>query len=122
MVRQTRLAVTGAHYGLKDWLIQRITAVLMVLYVIFIVILLLTAAGPYSDYTAWKNLFNHQWMRFATLIFFICLFWHAWIGIRNILMDYVHATAVRLTLQILVIVSLLFYTVWTADILWNTGH
>lgn len=54
MVRQTRLAVTGAHYGLKDWLIQRITAVLMVLYVIFIVILLLTAAGPYSDYTAWK--------------------------------------------------------------------
>lgn len=122
MVRQTRLAVTGAHYGLKDWLIQRITAVLMVLYVIFIVILLLTAAGPYSDYTAWKNLFNHQWMRFATLIFFICLFWHAWIGIRNILMDYVHATAVRLTLQILVIVSLLFYTVWIADILWNTGH
>ncbi|MFZ1852844.1 MAG: succinate dehydrogenase, hydrophobic membrane anchor protein [Nitrosomonas sp.] len=122
MVRQTRLAVTGAHYGLKDWLIQRITAVLMVLYVIFIVILLLTTAGPYSDYTAWKNLFNHQWMRFATLIFFICLFWHAWIGIRNILMDYVHATAVRLTLQILVIVSLLFYTVWTADILWNTGH
>jgi succinate dehydrogenase / fumarate reductase membrane anchor subunit len=122
MVRQTRLAITGAHYGLKDWLIQRITAVLMVLYVIFIVILLLTAAGPYSDYTAWKNLFNHQWMRFATLIFFICLFWHAWIGIRNILMDYVHATAVRLTLQILVIVSLLFYTVWTADILWNTGH
>ncbi len=121
MVRQTRLAVTGAHYGLKDWLIQRITAVLMVLYVIFIMILLLTA-GPYSDYTAWKNLFNHQWMRFATLIFFICLFWHAWIGIRNILMDYVHATAVRLTLQILVIVSLLFYTVWTADILWNTGH
>ena len=110
MVRQTRLAVTGAHYGLKDWLIQRITAVLMVLYVILI------------DYTAWKNLFSHQWMRFATLIFFICLFWHAWIGIRNILMDYVHATAVRLTLQILVIVSLLFYTVWTADILWNTGH
>lgn len=121
MVKQSKLAVTGAHYGLKDWLVQRITAILMVLYLALMIVAIL-ATGPYQDYAAWKNLFNQQWVRFATLIFFIGLFWHAWIGLRNVLMDYVHATAVRLTLQILVIVSLLLYTVWTADILWNTGN
>ncbi|GKS68030.1 succinate dehydrogenase subunit D [Nitrosomonas sp. PY1] len=121
MVKQSKLAVTGAHYGLKDWLIQRVTAVLMVSYLVSMIIVILTT-GPYHDYTAWKNLFNQQWIRFATLIFFICLFWHAWIGLRNVLMDYIHVTAVRLTLQILVIVSLLFYTVWAANILWNTGN
>jgi len=84
--------------------------------------MMLLTNGPYTDYAAWKNLFNHRWVRFATFVFFICLFWHAWIGVRNILMDYVHVTAVRLTLQILVIVSLLFYTVWIADILWDTGN
>lgn len=72
-----------------------------------------------QDYAAWKSLFSHQWMRIATFVFFICLFWHAWIGMRNILMDYVHPTAVRLTVQILVIISLLFYLVWSAEILWS---
>jgi succinate dehydrogenase / fumarate reductase membrane anchor subunit len=57
-------------------------------------------------------------MRIASFLFLVSLFWHAWIGMRNILMDYVHATGVRLMLQILVILSLLFYTVWSAEILW----
>jgi succinate dehydrogenase / fumarate reductase membrane anchor subunit len=46
------------------------------------------------------------------------MFWHAWIGMRNILMDYVHATGIRLTLQILVILSLVFYAIWATEILW----
>ena len=58
-------------------------------------------------------------MRIAAFLFFVSRFGHAWIGIRNILMDYVHATGVRLMLQIFVILSLLFYTVWSAEILWT---
>ena len=96
---------------------QRATAVLMTLYLIGLAAVLLVAAP--QDYAAWKSIFSHQWMRIATFVFFICVFWHAWIGIRNILMDYVHPTAIRLTVQILVITILLFYLVWTADILWS---
>ncbi|WP_374564310.1 succinate dehydrogenase, hydrophobic membrane anchor protein [Nitrosomonas sp.] len=117
MVRPAKLAVTGAHYGLKDWLAQRITAVLMTVYLIVMACVLCVAAP--QDYAAWKILFGQHWLRIATLVFFICLFWHAWVGMRNILMDYVHPVAIRLTAQIAVITALLFYLVWAVDILWG---
>ena len=66
-----------------------------------------------------KRLFSNRWMRIASFLFLVSLYWHAWIGIRNILMDYVHATGIRLTLQILVILSLLFYIIWSVEILWS---
>lgn len=117
MVKLTRRAVTGAHYGLKDWLIQRVTAVLMTIYLAVLAGIICIAAP--QDYAAWKNIFTTPWLRIATFVFFVGLFWHAWVGVRNVLMDYVHPTAMRLTLQILVIVSLLFYLVWVAEILWS---
>ena len=117
MVKQSRRAVTGAHYGIKDWLAQRVTAVLMTIYLIVLVGVLFAVAP--QDYAAWKDIFSHQWMRIASFLFFMCLFWHAWIGVRNVLMDYVHSTAVRLIAQIVVITALLFYLVWIAEILWS---
>lgn len=117
MVRRSRLAVTGAHYGLKEWLVQRVTAVLMVVYLVLLACMVFFAAP--LEYSDWKILFNHQWLRIATLVFFICLLWHAWVGMRNILMDYVHAIKVRLLAQIIVIVALVCYLVWIADILWS---
>jgi succinate dehydrogenase membrane anchor subunit len=117
MVKHPDRIVTGAHYGLKDWLIQRVSAVLMVVYITLLMVIVFISAP--QDYMAWKTIFNNQWMRIATFLFLVSLFWHAWIGVRNVLMDYVHATAIRLTLQILVILSLLFYLVWSAEILWS---
>lgn len=117
MVKQSGRIVTGAHYGLRDWLAQRITAVFMVVYVA--VLAALIAIDPPQDHTAWSGFFRHSWMRIATFLFFAALFWHAWVGVRNVLMDYVKPVAVRLTLQILVIIALLAYLVWTAEILWS---
>lgn len=117
MVRLYRRAVTGAHYGVKDWLVQRVTAVLMTLYLIALAGVLFSVTP--QDYAAWKGIFNHQGMRIATFVFFMCVFWHSWIGMRNILMDYVHSTAIRLTAQIVVVTALLFYWVWIAEILWS---
>ena len=117
MVSRPSRIVTGAHYGLKDWLIQRVSAVFMIVYAVLLMVVILTSSP--QDHEAWKAILGHQWMRIATALFFVCLFWHAWVGIRNILMDYVHATRIRFTLQILVIFSLLFYLVWSIDILWS---
>ena len=111
-----RRDVTGAHYGLRDWLAQRVTAVVMVVFILCLTGVLLVA--PPQDYAGWKALFSNQWMRIASLLFLLSMFWHAWIGMRNILMDYVHATGIRLTLQILVILSLVFYAIWATEILW----
>ena len=117
MVSRPSRIVTGAHYGLKDWLIQRISAVYMIVYVVLLTAVMFTSSP--QDYVDWKAIFSHQWLRITTVLFLVCLFWHAWVGMRNILMDYVHATRIRFTLQILVIFSLLFYLVWSIDILWS---
>jgi succinate dehydrogenase / fumarate reductase membrane anchor subunit len=117
MVKRTVRLTTGANYGLRDWLGQRVTAVVMAVFILCLAGGLLVA--PPEGYAGWKAVFANQWMRIAAFLFLVTLFWHAWIGVRNILMDYVHATGVRLTLQILVILSLLFYTVWSAEILWS---
>ena len=117
MVKRTVRLTTGANYGLRDWLGQRVTAVVMAVFILCLAGGLLVA--PPQGYAGWKAVFANQWMRIAAFLFLVTLFWHAWIGVRNILMDYVRATGVRLTLQILVILSLLFYTVWSAEILWS---
>lgn len=117
MVKNLNRVITGAHYGLRDWLIQRITAVVMVVYVLLLAFLF--GFYPISDYAALKSLFTHQWMRIVSFLFFISLCWHAWVGIRNVLMDYVHATGIRLTMYIVVIISLLLYLIWFAEILWG---
>jgi succinate dehydrogenase / fumarate reductase, membrane anchor subunit len=65
------------------------------------------------------RLFEPQWMRLATLVFLLSLFWHAWIGMRDILMDYVKSTLLRLALQIVVALLLVAYAGWAIQILWS---
>lgn len=112
-----RRVVTGARYGLRDWLAQRVTAVVMAVFTVCLAGILLIS--PPGDEAAWKTLFANQWMRIGSFLFLLSLFWHAWIGMRNILMDYIHPAGIRFALQILVILALLFYTIWSAEILWS---
>ena len=109
--------VVGAHYGLRDWLIQRITAVVMALYSVALVVYLLLQ--PYLNYDIWTALFSSQWMRTFTLLFLMSLFYHAWIGVRDIVMDYVKPAGIRLVIHVLVILVLLIYTIWSVQILWG---
>ena len=109
--------ITGAHYGIKDWLVQRVTALVMTFYVVVFAGILLVC--PPRRYEQWRALFGNQIMRVATIVFFICLFWHAWIGVRDILMDYVKPTGARLGLEIVAVLVLAGYTVWAVRILWS---
>ena len=116
MVKPYSKTPVGAHYGLGDWLLQRLTAVVMAAYTIVLAACLLMRA-PHS-YGEWKAMFSGGALRAATLLFFAALLYHAWVGMRDILMDYVHATGMRLALQSAVGLALLFYLVWSASILW----
>ena len=102
--------VVGAHYGLRDWLAQRVTAVVMASYTVLFIGLLL--AAPKIDYATWRQLFAPQWMKLATLLFLLSLYLHAWIGMRNIFMDYVKHGGLRLALYALVISALIVYAAW----------
>lgn len=109
--------VVGAHYGLRDWLIQRVSAVLMAVY-------LVALAGywcwqPSHNYDIWTALFSSQWMRSVSLLFLLSLFYHAWVGVRDIVMDYVKPAAIRLVIHVGVILLLMLYGIWSVQILWG---
>jgi succinate dehydrogenase / fumarate reductase membrane anchor subunit len=109
--------VTGAQYGLRDWLLQRITAVVMVLFVLFVVVDLLLQ--PRVDYDVWTRLFSNNITRSFALLFLLSLFYHAWIGVRDIVMDYIKPASVRLIVHVSVILALLMYAIWSVQILWG---
>jgi succinate dehydrogenase / fumarate reductase membrane anchor subunit len=109
--------VVGAHYGLTGWLVQRVTAVVMALYT-----LLWLAIALYQgvvDYPLWQALFANGAFRIATVLFWLALLWHAWVGMRDVWMDYIKPTALRLTLETLTALVLLAYAVWLIDLLWG---
>ena len=113
----TNRIVTGAHYGLRDWLAQRITAAIMAVYTVIVVVALLRGAP--ITYKVWSDLFTQGWMRVATLLFMASLVWHAWVGVRDILMDYVKPAGLRLTLEVMTLLVLAAYLGWTVQILWR---
>ncbi len=109
--------VVGAHYGLRDWLLQRITAIVMVVYVVVFLSCLLGHLP--LRYDTWHAAFSDPVVRVSTLLFFLSLLLHAWVGVRDIFMDYVKPFGLRLTLQVLVILSLVVYALWTINLLWS---
>lgn len=109
--------VVGAHYGLRDWLAQRITACIMAVYTV-ILLALFFGAHDFS-YDGWASIFAMQWMKLATFVTLLSLFYHAWVGIRDILMDYIKPVGTRLFLQALTIVWLLACAGYAAQILWR---
>jgi succinate dehydrogenase / fumarate reductase membrane anchor subunit len=112
-----RRLVVGAHYGLRDWLAQRATAIVLTLYLIALAVQV-GLAWP-IDYDAWAGIFVPLGMKIATLVAFIALAWHAWIGMRDIWMDYVRPTAVRMLLQLATILWLAACLVWAVQIIWS---
>ncbi len=109
--------VTGAHYGLASWLMQRMSAAVMACYVLFMAGWLL--ANPHPDYAAWAGLFSGNAMRSFTLLVLLAVYLHAWVGVRDTVMDYVKPTWARLFLYVLVILALLLYAIWSVQILWG---
>ncbi len=115
MVNRT---VVGAHYGLKDWLAQRVTAVVMAVYTLMVGVVWL-AGGPFS-YNTWKSLFSQGWMRFATLLFVLSMLYHAWVGVRDICMDYVKNTGLRLLLEVATVLWLVGCGGWAVQVIWRS--
>jgi len=107
----------GAHYGIGGWLLQRVTGAIVALYVVALLAILFR---PGMDVGTWQVIFHRTSFRLATFAALMATFAHAWVGMRDIIMDYLRSTAVRLTAEILVIVALVLYAGWAIQILWGT--
>jgi succinate dehydrogenase / fumarate reductase membrane anchor subunit len=117
MVAAARKIPVGAHYGWKDWLAQRVTAAIMVLFSIVIIGFFIIKGGV--NYGEWKELFRSQFFRILALLFFLSVFYHAWIGIKDVLMDYIKPAVLRVALQVTMLLFLLACTIWSVTIIWG---
>jgi succinate dehydrogenase / fumarate reductase membrane anchor subunit len=102
--------------GLRAWTWQRISAVYLWAYVLYVLVYLLGHA-PLS-YEDWRGWLMSPVMNAATVLFFFMLLVHLWVGVRNVLMDYVHPRGLRTTLLALLGVAVLAHGVWVLRILW----
>lgn len=109
---------TGAHYGLRDWLAQRITAALMATFTLLVLLHIVLSKGPIG-YTTWAAIFSSQWMKSITFAVIVALVWHVWVGMRDIWMDYIKPTGIRLMLHILTLVWLIGCGGWAVQVLWR---
>ena len=109
--------VVGAHYGFRDWLAQRVTAVLMALFT-FVLIAQVLRPGE-MGYDRWAAIFSAQWMKVLTFVVILSLAYHAWVGVRDIWMDYIKPVALRLALQVFTLVWLVGCAGWAVQVLWR---
>jgi len=116
-VSRYRKNPVGAHYGLQPWLLQRLTAGVMAVYTVVLLACLLVR--PPVSQADLRALFAGGFFRVATMLAAISLLYHAWVGLRDIFMDYVKPVWVRLGLEIAVALVLLGYAVWAASLLWG---
>lgn len=117
-------AVTNlGRSGLSDWLIQRITAVVLIAYTVFIGCVVFSGD---LNYAQWKGLFEQTWVRVFSVAAMLSIAMHAWIGLWCVSTDYItermmgeKATALRLLFQAICAVILFTYVVWGIQILWG---
>lgn len=112
-----RRAPVGAHYGLKEWLAQRATAIFMAVYTVIFVFAMLGMSE--FNYESWAGLLDGGLFSFLSFLFVLSVLYHAWVGVRNIWMDYVKPAGVRLGLHFVTIFVLLGYAGWAVKILWR---
>lgn len=103
--------------GLKDWLIQRVSAVYFAIYVLYLLGFLFM--HPALLYDQWHGLFRDTGFQIATVIALFMLSLHAWIGIWTVTTDYIKCTVIRLSVQVLVALFLLGQFIWGLMIVWG---
>ncbi len=116
MVRKN---LTGAGYGINSWLQQRITAIIMlVCLIVFFAFVFVLASDVNSTISSWQAVFACVWVKIFVQIFVAALLLHAWVGIRDIWMDYIQCTGIKLTLHSLTILWLVISLIYSVKVLW----
>ena len=110
--------VVGAHYGVKDWLAQRVTAVLMALFTLLLLAQVIFSRGPVG-YDQWAGIFSAQWMKVLTFTVILSLLYHVWVGMLDIWMDYIKPVWIKLSLEVFTIVWLVACAGWGIQVLWR---
>ena len=108
----------NAH-GLRAWLLQRMSALYMTGYTLFIFFLFLNTTT--MEYQNWHSLMADPFFSLATSVFFAGLLVHAWVGIRDVIMDYAHSAILRFALLTATGMSLFSIGIWMLRVVMMVG-
>ena len=114
----SKRTVVGAHYGTGDWLVQRFTAPLLVVFTLVVLAQVILTKGTIG-YDKWAGIFASQWMKVLTFAVVVAVIWHIWVGMRNVWMDYIKPVGMRMTLQALTLAWLVGCAGWAFQVLWR---
>lgn len=103
--------------GLKDWLLQRVSAIYLLVYFLWLTIYIVYHMP--LDYMQWSNLFHCHVVQIATALALFMFLLHAWIGIWTVTTDYIKCTALRIGVQSLVALFLSAQFIWGLMIVWG---
>ncbi len=103
--------------GLYDWLMQRVTAVVLAAYAVFLMGYLVV--NPGLGFEQWNALFENTCMRIFSLLALLSLGAHAWVGLWTVSTDYIKATGLRFIFQAICGLVMFVYVVWGVQILWG---
>jgi succinate dehydrogenase / fumarate reductase membrane anchor subunit len=104
--------------GLRAWTIQRISAIYIALFTLTVMFALVFKGMP-AHHMAWRELLSTPLVNLAVMTFFLALLMHAWVGARDVIIDYVHPLAARFTALAVAAVFLIVCGLWAARVLLN---
>ena len=96
--------------GLGEWVVQRLTAVYILIYIVFTLISL--SLSPISSHADWLSLSSSMVFQISTLMFIFSLLAHSWLGLKSVFLDYVHPWRLRFVLLMLLATLLSGSAVW----------
>ena len=96
--------------GMRAWLLQRVTAVYIAIYSLSLIIWLISNVP--IDFNSWQSVFTHPIILVMTVLFYLSLFIHAWVGVRDVLVDYAKPSSVRFILLTALALFLTVMTIW----------
>lgn len=105
------------HRGLTDWLIQRVSAILLAIYIVGLSTYIIM--HPDINYAEWHSLFAQTWMKIATILLLLALLFHAWVGVWTVLTDYVKHYVLNIVIQIIVVLALIAFFFIGLQIVWG---
>lgn len=101
--------------GLRAWMLQRLSALYLAGYTLWATVFFLL--NPIPDHAAWRALWAQPAMAIGATLLFVALLVHAWVGMRDVILDYVRWPLLRLTLLALLWTWLLVLAVWLVRVL-----
>ncbi|KJF78722.1 succinate dehydrogenase [Morganella morganii] len=118
MVKNSKIsATTLGRNGIQDWLILRASAIVITLYVLYLIGFVAFTSD--ITYDVWYGFFTASFTQVFTTLTLIAVLAHAWVGLWQVLTDYVKCLSLRLLLQFIIIIVLAAYVIYGSIIVWG---